>query len=176
MKRGDLEHVLRAAGAITGVSTWVIVGSQAILGAVPNAPRELLVSQEVDLYAPGDESAATWWMARSERSRPFTNHSATTPMASGRTPRSFHRAGANAPSLFRALPPAASSESARNRTTSPSASSLHGEKRTRSLSGCSFSARRVSLDEIRARLDEVDEANAIRISGRLRGLSGSSPA
>lgn len=58
MKRGDLEHVLRAAGAITGVSTWVIVGSQAILGAVPDAPDEVLVSQEVDLYAPDDESAS----------------------------------------------------------------------------------------------------------------------
>jgi hypothetical protein len=36
----------------------VIVGSQAILGAVPNAPEELLVSQEVDLYAPADEEAS----------------------------------------------------------------------------------------------------------------------
>lgn len=58
MKRDDLEHVLRAAGAITGVTTWVIVGSQAILGAVANAPEELLVSQEVDLYAPADEAAS----------------------------------------------------------------------------------------------------------------------
>ena len=58
MKRSDLEHVLRAAGAITGVKTWVIVGSQAILGALPDAPAELLVSQEVDLYAPGDEAAS----------------------------------------------------------------------------------------------------------------------
>jgi hypothetical protein len=58
MKRDELEHVLRAAGAITGISTWVIVGSQAILGALPNAPMELLVSQEVDLYAPADEAAS----------------------------------------------------------------------------------------------------------------------
>lgn len=58
MQRSELEHVLRAAGAITGVSTWVIVGSQAILGALPDAPRDLLVSQEVDLYAPGDEVAS----------------------------------------------------------------------------------------------------------------------
>ena len=58
MKRDELEHVLRAAGAITGVSTWVIVGSQAILGARPDAPKELLVSQEVDLYAPDDEAAS----------------------------------------------------------------------------------------------------------------------
>jgi hypothetical protein len=58
MKRDDLEHVLRAAGAITGVTTWVIIGSQPILGAVTNAPEELLVSQEVDLYAPADEAAS----------------------------------------------------------------------------------------------------------------------
>lgn len=58
MKREELEHVLRAAGAITGISTWVIVGSQAILGAVPEAPEEVLVSQEVDLYAPDDERAS----------------------------------------------------------------------------------------------------------------------
>lgn len=58
MKRDEIEHVLRAAGAITGVSTWVIVGSQAILGSVPNAPAELLVSQEVDLYAPADDAAS----------------------------------------------------------------------------------------------------------------------
>jgi hypothetical protein len=57
MKRDELEHVLRAAGAITGVTTWVIVGGQAILGAVPDAPAELLVSQ-VDLHAPGNESAS----------------------------------------------------------------------------------------------------------------------
>jgi len=124
MKRGDLEHVLRAAGAITGVSTWVIVGSQAILGAVPSAPRELLVSQEVDLYAPGDEAASDLVDGSIGEKSPFHESFGYYAPASGRTPRSFH--GANAPSLFRALPPAASSESARNRTTSPSASSLHG--------------------------------------------------
>ncbi|HEV7766017.1 MAG TPA: hypothetical protein VGQ76_13515 [Thermoanaerobaculia bacterium] len=58
MKRDELDHVLRAAGAITGISTWVIVGSQAILGAVPDAPSKLLVSQEVDLYALANESAS----------------------------------------------------------------------------------------------------------------------
>lgn len=58
MKRSELEHVLRAAGAITGVSTWVVVGSQAILGALPDAPPELLTSQDADVYAPDDESAS----------------------------------------------------------------------------------------------------------------------
>lgn len=58
MKRSELEHVLRAAGAITGVSTWVVIGSQAILGALPDAPSDLLVSQDADLFAPDDESAS----------------------------------------------------------------------------------------------------------------------
>ena len=58
MKRSELEHVLRAAGAITGVKTWVVVGSQAILGALPDAPGDLLVSQEADVYSPDDEAAS----------------------------------------------------------------------------------------------------------------------
>lgn len=58
MNRHQLEHILRAAGAITGHTEWVIVGSQAILGPVPNAPAELTVSEELDLYAPGDEHAS----------------------------------------------------------------------------------------------------------------------
>jgi hypothetical protein len=58
MKRDQLEHILRAAGAITGRREWVLVGSQAILGAVPNAPEEITISDELDLYAPEDERAS----------------------------------------------------------------------------------------------------------------------
>jgi len=57
MRRGELEHVLRAAGAISNIKEWIVIGSQAILGAVPDAPPELVVSEEVDLYAPQSESA-----------------------------------------------------------------------------------------------------------------------
>lgn len=58
MKRSELEHLIRAAGAITGITEWVVVGSQAILGAVPDAPPEVLVSQDADIYAPADEAAS----------------------------------------------------------------------------------------------------------------------
>lgn len=58
MKRDQVEHILRAAGAITGRKEWVIVGSQAILGPVPDAPAELTASEELDLYAPDDERAS----------------------------------------------------------------------------------------------------------------------
>lgn len=58
MNRDQLEHILRAAGAITGCTEWVIIGSQAILGAFADAPDEITVSEELDLYAPGDEHAS----------------------------------------------------------------------------------------------------------------------
>ncbi len=50
MHRLELEHVLRAAGALADEPVLVVVGSQAILGAWPDAPDDLTVSLEVDLY------------------------------------------------------------------------------------------------------------------------------
>lgn len=50
MRRQDLEHIIRAAGAIAQVDELVILGSQAILGSYPDAPPELLTSMEADVY------------------------------------------------------------------------------------------------------------------------------
>lgn len=50
MKRSELEHVIRAAAQIADDDELVIVGSQAILGQFPDAPAELLVSNEADLW------------------------------------------------------------------------------------------------------------------------------
>jgi hypothetical protein len=50
MKRTELEHVIRAAGEIAGDRELIIVGSQAILGQYPDAPPELRMSMEVDLW------------------------------------------------------------------------------------------------------------------------------
>jgi hypothetical protein len=50
MKRSEVEHVLRAAAAITQENSFFVVGSQAILMAFPHAPEELLVSRELDLF------------------------------------------------------------------------------------------------------------------------------
>ncbi len=50
MRRAELEHVLRAAAAVTEDSEIVVVGSQAILGQFPDAPESLLVSREADVY------------------------------------------------------------------------------------------------------------------------------
>jgi len=51
MLRPQLEHIIRAAAAITGAPEFVIVGSQALLGQFPEAPDELLVSIEADVFS-----------------------------------------------------------------------------------------------------------------------------
>jgi hypothetical protein len=50
MKRRDLEHVIRTAADIADDDEIVVIGSQAILGQHPDAPAELCVSTEADVY------------------------------------------------------------------------------------------------------------------------------
>lgn len=49
MTREEFEHVLHAAADVAG-DELVVVGSQAILGTVPDAPEPLLRSREVDVF------------------------------------------------------------------------------------------------------------------------------
>lgn len=50
MKRPELEHVLRAAAAITGETEFVVLGSQAVLVQYSAPPGDMLLSVEADLY------------------------------------------------------------------------------------------------------------------------------
>ena len=50
MKREDLEHLIRAAASVTGDNEIIVIGSQAILGAVPDAAGRLVTSMEADMY------------------------------------------------------------------------------------------------------------------------------
>ena len=50
MTRAQLEHIIRAAGAIADTLDLVVIGSQAILGQYPDAPMELLVSNGADVF------------------------------------------------------------------------------------------------------------------------------
>jgi hypothetical protein len=58
MKRHELEHLIRAAGAITGAEEIIVIGSQAILGARPDSPDSLLRSREADLFTLRDPKDA----------------------------------------------------------------------------------------------------------------------
>lgn len=50
MQRHELEHLIRAASAITNDYEVVVIGSQSILGAVPQPPDSLTASMEADMY------------------------------------------------------------------------------------------------------------------------------
>jgi hypothetical protein len=53
MTRAQLEHIIRAAGAVTDARDLVAIGSQAVLGQFPNAPAEFLVSHKADIFPRG---------------------------------------------------------------------------------------------------------------------------
>lgn len=50
MRRAEFDHVIAAAANVSGEDEFVVIGSQAILGTVPEPPEELLQSMEADLY------------------------------------------------------------------------------------------------------------------------------
>lgn len=50
MEREDLEHLIRAAAEVTQEYEFIIIGSQSILGPIPNPPLELKMSMEADIY------------------------------------------------------------------------------------------------------------------------------
>jgi hypothetical protein len=54
MKKQELDHVLRAAGEITGEKQFIIIGSQSLHGRYPDLADETLLSAEVDLIAKND--------------------------------------------------------------------------------------------------------------------------
>ena len=58
MTRAQLEHLLRAAGALTDEREIVILGSQAILGTFPEAPEEIRRSMEADAFPLGSPEKA----------------------------------------------------------------------------------------------------------------------
>lgn len=58
MTRQQLEHVVRAAGAITDERKILVLGSQSILGAFPHPPDSLTVSREADVCPLNDPAKA----------------------------------------------------------------------------------------------------------------------
>ncbi|MBI4601703.1 MAG: hypothetical protein HY721_07065 [Planctomycetes bacterium] len=49
MNRAQLEHVIRASASIAEDDEIYVLGSQSILGAIPDAPEEVTVSAEADV-------------------------------------------------------------------------------------------------------------------------------
>jgi len=64
MKRSELEHIVRTAGAIANDREIVVVGSQSILGQFPNAPVALLASMEAEQSRSTSLGASRTWSSR----------------------------------------------------------------------------------------------------------------
>jgi hypothetical protein len=60
MKKLQLDHVLRAAGRITGQKRFVIIGSQSLHGKYPDLPDDIVRSAEVDLIATRNSDRTEW--------------------------------------------------------------------------------------------------------------------
>jgi uncharacterized nucleotidyltransferase DUF6036 len=60
MKKRELDHVLRAAGRITGETRFIIVGSQALHGKHPDLADDIVKSVEVDLLAAKNPERTEW--------------------------------------------------------------------------------------------------------------------
>jgi hypothetical protein len=60
MKKRELDHVLRAAGRITGEKQFIIIGSQALHGTYPDLADDIVKSAEVDLLATKSPKRTEW--------------------------------------------------------------------------------------------------------------------
>jgi hypothetical protein len=60
MKKQELDHVLRAAGRITGEKHFIIIGSQALHGKYPDLADDIIKSVEVDLVAATSPKRTEW--------------------------------------------------------------------------------------------------------------------
>jgi hypothetical protein len=60
MKKRQVDHVLRAAGRITGEKQFVIIGSQALHGRYPDLADDIVRSAEVALIAKRNTDRTEW--------------------------------------------------------------------------------------------------------------------
>jgi uncharacterized nucleotidyltransferase DUF6036 len=60
MKKQQVDHILRAAGRITGETQFVIIGSQSLHGKFPDIADDIVRSVEVDLIAKRNSDRTEW--------------------------------------------------------------------------------------------------------------------
>ena len=74
MKKQQVDHVLRAAGELTGETQFIIIGSQSLHGKHPNLPDDIVVSFEVDLIAKKSPDRTEWLNMIGQDSRFHETH------------------------------------------------------------------------------------------------------
>lgn len=152
----------------------MIVGSQAILGAVPEAPEEVLRSQEVDLYAPDDEQASDLVDGSIGEKSPF--HETFGYYAHGVGPET-----AILPSRWReraVTVGTAATGGVIGICPQPADLAISklaaGRDKDRHFASALLRHGLITIDELHARLDELDPTTAEAVRTRIRALSAAS--
>jgi hypothetical protein len=52
MRKKSIDHILRAAAAVTKQQKFVLVGSAAVIARAKNVPLGMMFTPEIDIYAP----------------------------------------------------------------------------------------------------------------------------
>jgi len=55
MRKKSIDHILRAAAAVTKQQRFVLVGSAAVIARTKNIPLDMMYTPEIDIYAPEAE-------------------------------------------------------------------------------------------------------------------------
>jgi hypothetical protein len=74
MKKQQVDHILRAAGEITGETQFIIIGSQSLHGKHPDVSDEIVMSFEVDLIAKKKPDRTVWLNMIGQDSRFHETH------------------------------------------------------------------------------------------------------
>ena len=56
LRKENIDHILRAAAAITNQSSFVLIGTGAVIATARHIPAVLMMTPEIDLYVEGDET------------------------------------------------------------------------------------------------------------------------
>ena len=75
MRKSQFEAALKAAAEVSGEREFIVVGSQSLHAHTENAPMEVLISKECDIWARGkEEKLAVVEETLGQRSAYFTEH------------------------------------------------------------------------------------------------------
>lgn len=59
IRRPDIDHMLRAAGDLTGQTRFVLVGSAAVVAWAPDVPAVMAMTSEIDIFGLNDDPEET---------------------------------------------------------------------------------------------------------------------
>lgn len=56
LRKENIDHILRAAAAVTNQSSFVLTGTGAVIATARRVPASMMMTPEIDLYVEGDDN------------------------------------------------------------------------------------------------------------------------